>query len=431
MPNVRTIAVCVLTSVLISGCSNTSAKEIVEGYSTEIEDIVKERAEEKAAEIAKNVLDRLKETDAASSIRTASEYAVDTYEYATSEENVEKAKETVNTTKEDTITFFEFMFSQIESNWKNVVEIIGKPSSEFADTEVDPVEDIQYFSEYDFYGTYKNPWKESQGIDTSADGTVLEQLRNDLKKLSEKAKETANDIKEYHDEKRVASKSNVAENENITDAQSSISRKTVEELSNIILSIVPDFDGRSYAIINDNKPFFDENERTLDVFECYSELDELGRAQVAFANICKELMPTSERESITIRPSGWKQAKYDILKNTSDNPQGYLFARCHIIGRQLAGEEGNEKNLITGTFFFNVKGMEPFENYVASYVRKYNRHVLYRVTPIYKGNNLIASGVLMEAQSVEDDSISFCVYVYNVAPGVVIDYSNGNSHISE
>jgi DNA-entry nuclease len=166
------------------------------------------------------------------------------------------------------------------------------------------------------------------------------------------------------------------------------------------------------------------------VFETYSDLDELGRCQAAFANICKELMPTEERGQIgQIRPSGWQTVKYNGYVDGN-----YLYNRCHLIGYQLAGENANEKNLITGTRYLNVEGMLPFENEVADYIDENPKnHVLYRVTPMFTDDNLLADGVLMEAYSVEDSGagVEFCVFCYNVQPGILIDYANGDSSLDE
>lgn len=192
------------------------------------------------------------------------------------------------------------------------------------------------------------------------------------------------------------------------------------------LDTIPDFANEPYVIINNNKPNFEEKDFTTKSFEKYSELDVLGRCGVAFANIGKDIMPKEERGEIgMIKPSGWQIAKYDLVDGK------YLYNRCHLIGFQLAGENANEKNLITGTRYLNVDGMLPFENQVAEYVKKKNKHVLYRVTPIFKDKNLVASGVQMEAESVEDrgKSICFNVYVYNNQPRVEIDYKTGKSQL--
>ena len=195
-----------------------------------------------------------------------------------------------------------------------------------------------------------------------------------------------------------------------------------DSFSNIGLDLIPEYTDKKYVEINNNKPFFKEEEYTIKAFETYSNLDEKGRCGVAYANVCKEIMPKSGeiRESISqVKPSGWKQK---IVNGD------FIYNRCHLIAYQLAGENANEKNLITGTRYFNVEGMLPFENKVAEYISKNKKnHVLYRVTPIFKGNNLLASGVEMEAYSVEDNGKGVCfnVFVYNVQPGVKINYSTG------
>ena len=192
-----------------------------------------------------------------------------------------------------------------------------------------------------------------------------------------------------------------------------------------ILSVVPAFTDQPYVVINDNVPFFTEEEKTtMEAIELFSELDGLGRCGTALANVCKELMPTADREDIgQVKPSGWKTAKYDHVDRK------YLYNRCHLIGFQLTGENANEKNLITGTRYMNVDGMLPFENMIDDYVDETENHVLYRVTPIYEGDELVARGVLMEAYSIEDqgEGICFNVYAYNNQPGVVIDYATGDS----
>lgn len=189
---------------------------------------------------------------------------------------------------------------------------------------------------------------------------------------------------------------------------------------------IPDYTNEIYITINNNVPYFDEEDYTIESFEIYSELDNLGRCGVAYANICKEIMPTEERGDISnIKPTGWEQEKYN---------GEYLYNRCHLIGHQLAGENANELNLITGTRYFNVEGMLPFENQVANYIRENKEnHVLYRVTPIFKGNNILASGVEIEAYSVEDngEGVCFNVYVYNVQPGINIDYKTGKSSLEK
>ena len=194
--------------------------------------------------------------------------------------------------------------------------------------------------------------------------------------------------------------------------------------TNYNLASVPDYTDKIYIEINNNVPYFDENDYTTEPFEKYSDLDEKGRCNVTYANICKEIMPKDgqTRESISmVKPSGWKQTKIG---------GEYLYNRCHLIAYQLADESANEKNLITGTRYFNTEGMLPFENEVANYIKQNPKnHVLYRVTPDFKGNNLVASGVEIEAYSVEDNGkgVQFNVYIYNVQPGVTINYETGEA----
>lgn len=193
------------------------------------------------------------------------------------------------------------------------------------------------------------------------------------------------------------------------------------------LEDIPKYNGNSYIEINNNKPNFTAEDYNKKTFESYSDLDNLNRAQVAFAKVGKETMPTEKRGSIgMIKPSGWHTIKYDIVSGK------YLYNRCHLIGYQLTGENANEKNLITCTRQMNTGAMLDFENKVANYVDKTNNHVLYRVTPIYEDNNLLASGVEIEASSVEDKCGEIClnVYIYNIQDGITIDYTNGDSHLS-
>lgn len=189
---------------------------------------------------------------------------------------------------------------------------------------------------------------------------------------------------------------------------------------------VPPYEKYSYAVINNNEPLFNSSEMVVNPFEFYSELDELGRCGYAMACVGTELMPQEERESISnIKPSGWVQAQYDVVEGKN------LYNRCHLIGFQLTGENDNQRNLITGTHFMNVNGMLSYENLIADYVSRTGNHVLYRVTPIYEGNNLVASGVVVEGWSIEDygQTICFHTYLYNVQPGVIIDYATGESRL--
>lgn len=196
----------------------------------------------------------------------------------------------------------------------------------------------------------------------------------------------------------------------------------------VALSDIPEFSGEPYVVINDNEPSFPAEDFTSEGFEEYSPLDDLGRCGVAYANVGLETMPTEERGSISnVKPTGWQSVQYDFVDGKS------LYNRCHLIGFQLTGENANRQNLITGTRYMNVDGMLPFENLVADYVKETENHVLYRVTPIFEGDNLVASGVQMEAQSVEDkgEGVCFNVYVYNNQPGVTIDYATGDSWVSD
>lgn len=190
------------------------------------------------------------------------------------------------------------------------------------------------------------------------------------------------------------------------------------------ISLIPEYNGDAYIPLNNNIPYFTEKDLTTEAFEIYSPLDSMRRCGVAYANICQEIMPTEERGRIgQIKPSGWHTVKYDIVNGK------YLYNRCHLIGYMLSAENANERNLITGTRYLNIQGMLPFENMVADYVKETDNHVLYRVTPVFKGTNLLASGVMIEAKSVEDNGngILFNVYCYNVQPGIIINYADGNS----
>lgn len=201
------------------------------------------------------------------------------------------------------------------------------------------------------------------------------------------------------------------------------------ELAALSPSNVPAYSGTPYVELQENVPQFTEEEKQRSSFETYSNLDSLGRCGVAFALIGEETMPTAKRGSIgEVKPSGWHTVRYNGVVEGN-----YLYNRCHLIAYQLAGENANPKNLITGTRYLNTEGMLPFENKVADYVERTSNHVLYRVTPIFDGENLVASGVQMEALSAEDGGkgVSFNVYCYNVQPEVDIDYDSGNSHLEE
>lgn len=215
-------------------------------------------------------------------------------------------------------------------------------------------------------------------------------------------------------------------NPNISGETLTASNNNLISENSFNIANIPDFSSNPYVIINNNEPNFNQNDFTTDSFESYSNLDSFGRCGVAFANISIDTMPSAEeeRENISsIKPSGWINKKYDIVDG------GYLYNRCHLIGYQLSAENANEKNLITGTRYMNTEGMLPFENKIAEYVKDSGNHVLYRVTPIYQGENLVASGVQLEAKSVEDNGKGICfnVYCYNVQPGITINYKTGDS----
>ena len=203
---------------------------------------------------------------------------------------------------------------------------------------------------------------------------------------------------------------------------------TAEAKDKFSLSNVPKYKDQAFVEIHGNKPYFTKQEKgNTKSFENYHKLDKLGRCGVAYANISQETMPTEERGAIgSVKPTGWHTAKY---KGVVDG--NYLYNRCHLIAYCLTAENANKKNLITGTRYLNIEGMLPYETMVAKYVEKTGNHVLYRVTPVFKGNNLLASGVLMEGYSVEDNGkgINYCVYAYNVQPGIKIDYKTGDSKL--
>lgn len=203
---------------------------------------------------------------------------------------------------------------------------------------------------------------------------------------------------------------------------------TVVDTPAVLPGDIPAFSGEPYVVLLNNVPRFDETELVTESYEAYSEFDSLLRCGPAMACIGQDIMPTEERGSIgQVKPSGWHISKYDFVDGK------YLYNRCHLIGYQLTGENANEQNLITGTRYMNNEGMLPFENEVADYVKETGNHVIYRVTPVFEGENLVASGVMMEAISVEDGGAGVCfnVYVYNVQPGVGIDYLTGDNWSAE
>lgn len=214
------------------------------------------------------------------------------------------------------------------------------------------------------------------------------------------------------------------EESHVSDSPSHVESEQITSNTAFTISDVPAYSGSAYVAVNGNVPYFTTEDLTTSSFESYSPLDSLGRCSLAYACVGQDIMPTEDRGSIgQVKPTGWHTVKYDCVDGK------YLYNRCHLIGYQLTGENANEENLITGTRYLNIDGMLPFENMVADYIQETNNHVLYRVTPIFEGNNLLASGVLMEGYSVEDtgDDICFCVYAYNVQPGVTINYATGDS----
>lgn len=234
---------------------------------------------------------------------------------------------------------------------------------------------------------------------------------------------------EFNNDNIIKDDQSIVQNESLKEnSEHQINENKATDNKTFSIDDIPAFSNSPYAVINDNIPYFTKEELTTTSYEKYGELDNLGRCTIAIASIGKDLMPTEERGNISsVKPTGWQVAKYDFVDGK------YLYNRCHLIGFQLTGENANEQNLITGTRYMNVQGMLPFENMIADYIKETGNHVLYRVTPIFEGNNLVASGVLLEAKSIEDDGegIEFNVYCYNVQPGVKIDYSNGNSSLEE
>lgn len=254
---------------------------------------------------------------------------------------------------------------------------------------------------------------------TSQDNTyAIEQLATIPSELLE-ASETA--VSEPESGQPQENASDTQESQQVTSATDV---PTGEGTSAFSLREIPAYSGTPYTEVNGNQPYFTEEELTTQSFETYSELDSLGRCGVAYANVGQDLMPTEPRGEIgAVKPTGWHLVKYDNVDGK------YLYNRCHLIAYMLSAENANPQNLITGTRYLNVQGMLPFETKVCDYVKNTGNHVLYRVTPIFDGDNLLADGVLMEAYSVEDagEGISFCVFAYNVQPGIGIDYATGDN----
>ena len=254
---------------------------------------------------------------------------------------------------------------------------------------------------------------------TSESSDRSEEPTEDSGTVNEEPMESSDEVGGVPDE----SEESTTQKDEATSTPSGVGAGTAKPVS---LSSIPSFSGSPYVVVNNNVPNFSASELKTVGYETYSELDSLGRVRVALASVGKDTMPPTgaERGDISsIKPSGWIQAKYDCVSG------GWLYNRCHLIGWQLSAENANKKNLMTGTKYLNISGMLPFENMVDDYIEETGNHVAYRITPIYDGNNLLASGVQMEAYSVEDngEGIQFNVYCYNVQPGVNINYKDGSS----
>ena len=276
-----------------------------------------------------------------------------------------------------------------------------------------------------FAGVLTSPAADSSN--TTGPPSVSDGVLDDSDDETEDSNSTAPSEKESASEKQSSeseSSTNSSDTTEGTTASKPVGNGTAKPANP---SSVPSYSGKAYVAVNNNQPNFSTAELTTKSYESYSPLDSLGRCGVAIASIGRDIMPTEDRGSIgQVKPSGWHTVKYDCVDGK------YLYNRCHLIGYQLTGENANTRNLITGTRFLNIQGMLPFENMVADYVKETGNHVAYRVTPIFKGNNLLASGVQIEGYSIEDngDGICFNVYCYNVQPGVTINYADGSSSLS-
>lgn len=262
----------------------------------------------------------------------------------------------------------------------------------------------------------QTPPPDTQQTDPIATETTTSGTTNTTE-TSETAQDTENDNQSANPENKSATQNQ--ENTNTPDSPALNTNQPTFQPADI-----PAYSGDAYIAVNNNVPYFTPEEMSTSSYETYGVLDDLGRCTTCVASVGKDLMPTEERGNIgSVKPTGWHTVKYDFVDGK------YLYNRCHLIGYQLTAENANEKNLITGTRYLNIEGMLPFENMVADYVKETGNHVMYRVTPIFSGDNLLADGVLMEGKSVEDDGdgVLFCVFAYNVQPGVIIDYATGDS----
>lgn len=437
----RFIALLISITAILNGCENTTAQDVIDSYGEQAKEATKEVVKETAAEAASNIDRAIEDNETASKVKrgvtTAGEYAGDAYEYVTDEKTIQGSKEKIEGVTEDTTGFFSFMLNKLKEEWRDLITDLPRSPKEYTPSDENILDRLEDFSEYDFYGNYKNPYSESKGYDSSSEGTAYEQMKEALSRTVEKAKETGSNIKQYHDERHPVTEDNKsADNvtsysatENISKSTQSSAENSSNEISDILLPNIPEYSEYPYCIINQNNPFFDETELTTMCFETYSPLDSLGRAGTAYACFGKETMPSEDRGSLGMfKPTGWNQAKYDILKDEENNPAGYVMCRMHLAMRALGGNDEIE-NLVSGSFYCNLN-MEDIEMQALSYVSRTGHHLMYRVTPVFKGNELMCRGVLMEIQSVEDDEISFCIYVYNVAPGIAFDYATGKNSLS-
>lgn len=384
------------TSLILTSC-----------YGSTAEDLIDETIVEDTNDVIQNTEDIL--TDSADNLKNTSAEELTESAKQAGETVTQTAKDTGQKASKSVFSLLQELIDGIIANFTTFKEIAETPTSEF-ESKDNTIEDAI------------NQLKE----DTSSN-PVSDRLKRTAEGYEENSDSSGNSESNIGDS---STNTNVSLYEGINNAESTEIISS-DSFNKQLLSAVSEYASEPYVYINDNIPYFYESELTTEAFEIYSELDDLGRCGTAYANICSEIMPTEERSSIgSVKPTGWVQNKYEILKD-SDNTAGYLYNRCHLIAYSLAGENANSQNLITGTRYMNVEGMEPFEMQVLNYVRATGNHVLYRVTPIFEGENLLASGVLMEAYSVEDlgEGICFCVYCYNVQPGIKIDYSTGENQL--
>ena len=258
---------------------------------------------------------------------------------------------------------------------------------------------------------------------TTAETTMPESVQVEEATVLEESDDLESEV-EKAEQEEVGVEDDIIEQESNLEEEVSVTEQSITAPA-ISINEIPAYTGNAYAVINNNIPYFTDNELSAASYEYYSDLDSLGRCGVCVASIGQDIMPTEERGEIgSVKPTGWQTVKYPGIVDGN-----YLYNRCHLIGFQLTGENANESNLITGTRYLNMDGMLPFENMVADYVKETGYHVMYRVTPVFDGNNLVADGVLIEAESVEDNGngILFNVFCYNVQPGITIDYATGNS----